>query len=74
LEKKDIIRKIKMIMDKEKEVSKELKEIQDNCTHKDGYDVKFLSDGSNDVRRVCKTCGSIIGYPTDQELIDNGFK
>lgn len=63
-----------MIMDKEKEVSKELREIQEGCDHKDGYDVKFLNDGSNDVRRICKTCGSIVGYPTEQELKDNGFK
>lgn len=63
-----------MIMDKEKEVSKELKEIQNNCDHKDGYVVKFLGDGSNDVRKICKSCNSVIGYPTDQDLIDNGFK
>lgn len=61
-------------MDKEKEVSMELKEIQNNCDHKDGYNVKFLGDGSNDVRKFCKTCNLIIGYPTEEDLKNNGFK
>ena len=59
-------------MEDKKDVSKELEEIQKECNHKDGYDVKFMS-GTNEVRRVCKTCQSVIGYPSENELKDNGF-
>jgi RNase P subunit RPR2 len=74
LEEKDIIEKIKQLMEKAKEASKQLKEIQSNCEHKDGYEVKFIPSETNDVRRICKTCGEIIGYPNDNDLTENGFK
>jgi len=60
-------------MDEKKDVSKELEKIQEECNHKDGYNVKFAGS-TNEVRRVCKTCQKVIGYPSEQELKDNGFK
>jgi hypothetical protein len=59
-------------MDEKKNVSKEVEKIQEDCSHKDGYDVKFAGEG-NEVRRVCVTCQKVIGYPSQQELKDNGF-
>ncbi len=59
-------------MDEKKDVSKELEKIQKECPHRDGYDVKFAG-ASNDVRKICKTCGAVIGYPSKQDLRDNGF-
>lgn len=60
-------------MEEEKKVLKEVKEIQKDCAHKEGYVVKFLSDTSN-VRRFCGACNQVIGYPSEQELKDNNFK
>ena len=59
-------------MDEKKDVLKEVEKIQEDCNHKDGYDVRF-SNGTNEVRRVCKTCQKVIGYPSEEELKDNGF-
>ena len=60
-------------MDDKKDVSKEVKKIQEDCNHKEGYDVKFIG-GTNEVRQFCKICQKVIGYPSEQELRDNGFK
>ena len=60
-------------MDDKKKVLREIENTQKECSHKEGYVVKFI-DSSNDVRCVCKICQKVIGHPSEQELIDNGFK
>ncbi len=59
-------------MEERKNVLKEVEGLQKNCPHKDGVDIKFLS-GTNEVRRICKSCQAPIGYPSEQELKNNGF-
>lgn len=51
----------------------ENKGLENECKHKDGYEVKF-EQGTNKVRRICKNCGLVIGYPSEEELKSNGFK
>jgi len=52
----------------------ELIELQKNCRHKDGYIIKSIGDPpSVSVKRICNTCESIIGYPTDEELKKEGY-
>ena len=46
---------------------KDIEELQKECKHKDGYEVRF-EQGTNEVRRLCKNCGSVIGYPSEDEL------
>tara|TARA_R110002126_G_C10259959_1_gene482934 strand:+ start:170 stop:391 length:222 start_codon:yes stop_codon:yes gene_type:complete len=72
LETKDIIKLINELMEERKNVLKEVEELQKNCPHKEGVDIKFLPT-TNSVRRICKTCQAAIGYPSIQELKDNGF-
>ena len=45
--------------------------IQDGCEH-NKFTIKFDSD-SKSVRKICKDCEKVIGYPTEQELKDNNF-
>lgn len=59
-------------MEEKKKVTKEVEKFQNECTHKDGYVVKFLPQ-TNDVRRFCKICDRVIGYPSEQDLKHNGF-
>jgi hypothetical protein len=59
LDREEILLQIRKLMEEKKDVSKE-------------YDIKFYN-GSNEVRRICKTCNLPIGYPTEQELKENGF-
>ena len=34
--------------------------------------LSLMTNGKS-LRKICKNCEQIIGYPTEQELKDNGF-
>lgn len=72
MEKEEILSTIKRLLEEKRDVSKELEEIQKKCDHKHGYDVKFYN-GTNEVKNMCRICNYIIGYPSEQDLKDNGF-
>ena len=55
----------------ETRLKKEIKDIQSKCAHLE-YSLKFDGDGKS-LRKICKDCEQIVGYPTEQELKDNGF-
>jgi hypothetical protein len=72
LETNEILTLIRNLMEEKSKVSKEVEDIQKNCKHKEGNVIKFRAC-SNEVRRFCKTCDTLIGFPTEKELKDNGF-
>ena len=53
-------------------LNSEIEEIQDSCRHPE-YSIKNTSDSSAVIRRVCDECNAVIGYPTNDELKDNGY-
>ena len=59
-------------MEEGNSILSDIEELQKLCKHNEGYDVKF-EQGTSQVRRICKICGSVIGYPSEDELKDNGF-
>lgn len=64
-------KKIEDIKKEIKLLKKDLDQLQSVCLH-DEYDVKFDIE-SNAIKKICKKCEKIIGYPTNQELKDNGY-
>ncbi len=64
-------KKIEDIKKEIKLLKKDLDQLQSVCLH-DAYDVKFDME-SHTIKKICKKCEKVIGYPTDQELKDNGF-
>lgn len=64
-------KKIEDIKKEIKLLKKDLDQLQSLCLH-DVYDVKFDIE-SNAIKKICKKCEKVIGYPTDQQLKDNGF-
>ena len=54
-----------------KSLKKNMEIIKDGCEH-NKFTIKFDSD-SKSVRKICKDCEKVIGYPTEQELKDNNF-
>ena len=52
-----------------KDATKELEDLQDNCSHKE-IDIRPTGENGKDIRRVCITCKRIVGYPTKQDLDD----
>tara|TARA_R110000824_G_scaffold28858_1_gene96521 strand:- start:322 stop:528 length:207 start_codon:yes stop_codon:yes gene_type:complete len=64
-------KKIEDIKKEIKLLKKDLDQLQSGCLHAED-DVKFDIE-SNAIKKICKKCEKVIGYPTDQELKDNGF-
>jgi hypothetical protein len=64
-------KKVENIKKEIKLLKKDLDQLQSVCVH-DECDVKFDLE-SNAIKKICKKCEKVIGYPTDQQLKDNGF-
>lgn len=58
-----------------KNSKKELKMLRMICNHPE-IKVKNINieNSSLELRRVCKICEEILGFPTNKELSDNGYK
>ncbi len=54
-----------------KSLTEDLRDIQSKCPHQD-YTINF-DDSGKSLRKICKECEQIIGFPTEEELKDNGF-
>ena len=64
-------KKVNDIKGQIKSLKEDLKEIQSKCLH-EKYTLKFDDDGKS-LRKICKNCEYILGYPTEEELKKNGF-
>jgi ElaB/YqjD/DUF883 family membrane-anchored ribosome-binding protein len=63
--------KVSQIKKDIKSLTDDLEKIQSECKH-ENTEIKFMSE-TNSVKKVCKDCQYVIGYPTQQELKDNNF-
>lgn len=64
-------KKVNDIKGQIKSLKQDLKEIQSKCLH-DECSIKFDDKGKS-LRKICRDCEQIVGYPTEQELKDNGY-
>jgi len=64
-------KKVASLIEKKREILKEIENLQDNCEHLDKV-VKSIKENEDSstfvVRCVCVGCGKTIGVPTQQEL------
>jgi len=58
-----------------KESEEELKELRKDCRHLE-YKIKDVNTDSSilELRRVCSVCGHMLGFPSKEDLEDNGYK
>ena len=73
---KDEIRKMaEELVGKIKEVEDELKELRKMCKHSE-HKIKNINFGvgASELRKVCNFCDKTIGFPTQKDLKDNGYK
>ena len=54
------------LLNKISECQRELKKIQDSCTHQK-KDIKFI-DYQRGVRYVCQNCKLVLGWPSKEEV------
>jgi hypothetical protein len=64
-------KKVENIKKEIKLLKKDLEGIQSVCLHKE-YAIKFDVE-SHAIKKVCKKCEKVIGYPNDDELKENGY-
>jgi len=57
-----------------KKTEEELKDLRKSCKHSE-YIIKDVNFGKGmlQLRKVCKFCDETIGYPSSQDLKDNGY-
>jgi len=63
---------VSQIKDKIRNLYKSIEGIQDICSHENTV-IKY-SDERKSVMKICKDCDKIIGYPTNDELKQNGYR
>ena len=57
----------KLLSDK-RNIERKIEKIQADCKH-ENIVIKQVADGSSfTIRRVCESCGHIVGYPSPEEL------
>ena len=55
-----------------KELESNIDEIQNSCSHNE---IKIIFNQiTKEVEKICKNCDKKLGYPTNDELKNNGFK
>jgi hypothetical protein len=75
MENNDYIKKKKQeLTENIKNSEEELKELRSMCKHED-IKVKNINpeSGASHLRKVCDTCGQILGFPTNDELRESGY-
>jgi prefoldin subunit 5 len=72
MEPEEIKKKVSNSKDEIEKLSKVVNELQNECNHTD-YIIKNVNESVTELRRVCKTCEKIIGYPNDKELKEAGY-
>lgn len=71
----ELKKKTEELSGKIKETKEELKELRKSCKHSE-YIIKDINhdDSRLELRRVCGSCGEILGFPTKEDLKDNGYE
>jgi len=74
-EKDEIKKKAEELTKNIKESEAELDSLRKSCNHEE-YTVKNVQEGtigSYRLRKVCKFCEKEVGFPSEQDLKDNGY-
>ena len=53
-------------------INQTMAKIRKHCKHKE-TELKSISKGVMDLKKVCKYCGAQQGYPTQEELKNAGY-
>ena len=64
----DAKQRVVKLLDKKRELDKQIKEIQSTCSHCNKVIKHVQIRNSFDIRWICEDCNCILGYPTQFEL------
>ena len=61
-------KKVEQLLSDKRNIEKQIEQIQAECKHSKQV-IKQVADGSSfAIRRVCESCGHIVGYPSSEEI------
>ena len=63
-------KKVEQLLSDKRNIEKQIEQIQAECKHSKQV-IKQVADGSSfTLRRVCESCGQIVGYPSSKEIFN----
>ena len=63
-------REVEQLLSDKRNIEQKIEKIQAECKHKHTV-IKQVTDGSSfAIRRVCESCGHIVGYPSSEEIFN----
>ncbi len=61
-------REVEQLLSDKRNIEQKLEKIQADCKH-ENIVIKQVADGNSfTIKRVCESCGHIVGYPSPEEL------
>ena len=63
-------REVEQLLSDKRNIERKIEKIQADCKH-ENIVIKQVADGSSfAIRRVCESCGHIVGYPSPEEIFN----
>ena len=62
-------KEVEQLLSDKREIERKIEEIRAKCKHEKTV-IKQVADGSGSIRRVCESCGQIVGYPSPEEIFN----
>ena len=63
-------REVEQLLSDKRNIERKIEKIQADCKHEHTVIKQVTNDGSFAIRRVCESCGQIVGYPSPEEIFN----
>ena len=61
-------KKVEQLLSDKRNIEKQIEQIQAECKHSKQVIKQVADESSFAIRRVCESCGRIVGYPSSEEI------
>ena len=61
-------KEVEQLLSDKRNIERKIEKIQADCKHEHTVIKQVTNDGSFAIRRVCESCGQIVGYPSSEEI------
>ena len=61
-------REVEQLLSDKRNIERKIEQIQAECKHEQQVIKQVADESSFAIRRVCESCGQIVGYPSSEEI------
>ena len=61
-------REVEQLLSDKRNIERKIEKIQADCKHENIVIKQVADESSFTIRRVCESCGQIVGYPSSEEI------